>query len=661
MIVWLNVDGSVGEIVSSYALQDGSGEVVASSFSPRFGNEGGADEIYAYFEGGSPSGGIAYISYRMPSGEIYGNAAVAAAGKESLSIKLDKSRDMRLFKAEKPYEFQRFPFPSGLISTGGAGLYSAGVTDSADGKTYSFGPILFQAKDNAVVRETAITSSEYAQLIAQLQGKLDKIAGATDEALAYAKLADGSQSSIQASEKALPNAIAVRDSDGGLALPGGEKAIGANEGDARYLVKGAGAGAQVVSNEVDFFAGVVAKASEKGASRLLVLPTVTKIISENQASAVGAANAGVTVNGNFAVRAEGNIASFWTNGAKTIVSDPTGASRITASETGLEAKGKLFLESDPTEGKEAATKDYVDLAVATGGDLRLNIANGTGEGSLVGAGASGASGANSVALGKGSSSSVDHGFAIGRNVKLSGLSSGSVAVGFDYESSGLAVFSVGENGKELFSVSNTSTFFTLPVSMRSDLRVSGNLRVSGTLTAANFTAISATSLSTDEQTIGLAKGNQTELSGYAGLYVRKYDGTNDGALVWDGKGTAYVGDCKVDDGGKVTDAFQLLQPILTRSGTDYIADQSVLGWDSKNLRAVQSDVVKVSAANKYVAVSAPTSEERKASLTVWDKSIELNSPTQLGVVKLSEEGVLTYNKKEVATKDGATAVVIRSW
>ena len=47
MIVWLNTDGSIGEIVSSYVLVDENGNVVSTSFATREGNNAGANEIYA--------------------------------------------------------------------------------------------------------------------------------------------------------------------------------------------------------------------------------------------------------------------------------------------------------------------------------------------------------------------------------------------------------------------------------------------------------------------------------------------------------------------------------------------------------------------------------------------------------------------------------------
>ena len=178
MIVWLNTDGSIGEIVSSYVLVDEDGNVVSTSFAAREGNNAGANEIYAYMEGGLPSGpdSLPYLTYEYPNGDTYGPQE--ATSKASLAIKLDKKRDLNKFKAERIYEFYRFGFPEGLIATGGNGLWSCAFTDTTgDGKTYAYGPLLFRVEKNAIARESAITKSEYANLLSLLEGKLDKLVG----------------------------------------------------------------------------------------------------------------------------------------------------------------------------------------------------------------------------------------------------------------------------------------------------------------------------------------------------------------------------------------------------------------------------------------------------------------------------------------------------
>ena len=182
MIVWLNTDGSVGEIVSSYVLTDSDGNEY-TAFSQREGNLA-AGGIFVHFEGGNPSGGLAYSAWTLPTGSV-SPTALKASWKKDCTIGLDKSRDMRKFKAEKAYEMQYFPFPDGLISEGGNGVYKVGITDSVDGKTYAYGPVLFSVAENSVVKETTITKTEYAELKADLESKADKSTLQADYQLQY--------------------------------------------------------------------------------------------------------------------------------------------------------------------------------------------------------------------------------------------------------------------------------------------------------------------------------------------------------------------------------------------------------------------------------------------------------------------------------------------
>lgn len=92
-----------------------------------------------------------------------------------------------------------------------------------------------------------------------------------------------------------------------------------------------------------------------------------------------------------------------------------------------------------------------------------------------------------------------------------------------------------------------------------DLIVSGNLSVSG-----ETSVIESTTLKVVDKLIYVAKDNTTALTSPAGLITPKYDGTNDGGLVYDNSGTAYVGDIKLDNKGNVDVNNSDLQPIATR-------------------------------------------------------------------------------------------------
>lgn len=95
--------------------------------------------------------------------------------------------------------------------------------------------------------------------------------------------------------------------------------------------------------------------------------------------------------------------------------------------------------------------------------------------------------------------------------------------------------------------------------------ITGNLIVSGNLSVSGETSvIESTTLKVADKLIYVAKDNTSALTSPAGLITPKYDGTNDGGLVYDNSGTAYVGDIKLDSNGNVDVNTSDLQPIATR-------------------------------------------------------------------------------------------------
>lgn len=99
------------------------------------------------------------------------------------------------------------------------------------------------------------------------------------------------------------------------------------------------------------------------------------------------------------------------------------------------------------------------------------------------------------------------------------------------------------------------------VSTSGSLTVGGSLTVNGTTTT-----VDSTTLQVKDKLIEVAHGNTTKLTTPAGLVAPKYDGTNSGALVFDGDGTAYVGDVKLDSTGNIDVSKSELQPLATRTG-----------------------------------------------------------------------------------------------
>ena len=91
--------------------------------------------------------------------------------------------------------------------------------------------------------------------------------------------------------------------------------------------------------------------------------------------------------------------------------------------------------------------------------------------------------------------------------------------------------------------------------------IGGNLTVSGTTTT-----VDSTTLQVKDKLIEVAHGNTEKLTSPAGIVAPKYDGTNSGALVFNGDGIASVGDVVLDASGNIDVTQSNLQPLATRTG-----------------------------------------------------------------------------------------------
>lgn len=108
----------------------------------------------------------------------------------------------------------------------------------------------------------------------------------------------------------------------------------------------------------------------------------------------------------------------------------------------------------------------------------------------------------------------------------------------------------------------------------STITIAGNLNVTGTTTV-----IDTTTLTTRDNLIELAKGNNAALTTPAGFYVNNYDGENhSGALVFDSTGTAYVGDVTISN-NNISNTSSL-QALATRSKN--LTANCILKWDDTN-------------------------------------------------------------------------------
>lgn len=271
--------------------------------------------------------------------------------------------------------------------------------------------------------------------------------------------------------------------------------------------------------------------------------------------------------------------------------------------------GRVKIAGEPRDDNDAVRRKDIVGAVTLN---TLNVENGSGAKSMQTKGIANASGTYSMACGNAAEATNTHAFAFGDHAQATASNAvavgayvinnnpNSVAVGNDYTAASGSLFSVGKGRATLLNVTESSVTSEKPFEAKAGAKIVGNstlegdFTVNGTLTVTKYNVIHATDLSTDAYTIGLAEGNTEPITTYIGLYATKYDGTNDGALVWDSTGTAYVGDVSVDADGKITDPDKTLQPLLTRPDSSELENGSLLAWNSDKSRAEASSKIEIS-------------------------------------------------------------------
>lgn len=119
--------------------------------------------------------------------------------------------------------------------------------------------------------------------------------------------------------------------------------------------------------------------------------------------------------------------------------------------------------------------------------------------------------------------------------------------------------------------------------------ISGSLIIAENLTVqGKTTSVDTQNLKVADKLIEVGKGNTAPLTSPAGLYTPKYDGQNNGGIVYDNTGTAYVGDIVLDENGNVDVAKSNLQPIATRENAASFEDKHFPVWDKQNQRLADS-------------------------------------------------------------------------
>lgn len=132
-----------------------------------------------------------------------------------------------------------------------------------------------------------------------------------------------------------------------------------------------------------------------------------------------------------------------------------------------------------------------------------------------------------------------------------------------------------------------------------NVTIGGNLTVNGTTTT-----VESETLKVKDQLIEVASGNTAELSSPAGLVVPKYDGTNNGALVFDKTGTAYVGDVVLNADGFIDVANSDLVALAGRAKT--IAGGNLVKWDKATQTFVDAGIA---ASNLATVDDIPTASD----------------------------------------------------
>ena len=172
--------------------------------------------------------------------------------------------------------------------------------------------------------------------------------------------------------------------------------------------------------------------------------------------------------------------------------------------------------------------------------------------------------------------------------------------------------------------------------------VTGNMVVGGNFTVqGRTTTVDSETLRVADKLIEVGKGNTAPLTSPAGLITPKYDGTNNGGIVYDHTGTAYVGDISLDSNGNVDVNNSDLQPIATRNAT--ITNGNLVKWDSENLKLVDAGknvenlVDKLSASlRNQVYVRNANGEDSGLAYTYTDEGNTLALRNASGQLQVSD-------------------------
>lgn len=166
-----------------------------------------------------------------------------------------------------------------------------------------------------------------------------------------------------------------------------------------------------------------------------------------------------------------------------------------------------------------------------------------------------------------------------------------------------------------------------------NLQITGDLTVQGEAVVSNLETVV-----TPQNTIKLRDGATTALMSneYTGIIAEKYNGADNGMLVFNNAGTAYVG----DEGD--------LQPLATRDESANITDNSILIWDAAKQRIVDG-----SAKIKYAG-----SDSVGGPATIAEKAIRDNLDRVINETYISKDDIDDIELITVADIDTICGVTI---
>lgn len=221
-------------------------------------------------------------------------------------------------------------------------------------------------------------------------------------------------------------------------------------------------------------------------------------------------------------------------------------------------------------------------------------------------------------------------------------------------SSGTIALETQRNKTNILSSSSTSIQYPSAKAVydyafaKSGGTVNGAVTITGDLTVkGTTTTVESTTLKVKDQLIEVASGNTASLTSPAGLVVPKYDGTNNGALVFDNTGTAYVGDVVLNSDGLIdtTATGTKLVALAGRDKETNLTNNHVVKWDATNKILVDTgiDAANILTSGElptdYVSTSKTAQQTIKSNLITTGDKFEVQKSSNNTYGDLSSESV----------------------